>query len=31
MMNDLCAGNGIPMDKIDSISDVVTVLPAAFK
>ena len=31
MMNDLCAGDGIPMDKIDSISDVVTVLPAAFK
>ena len=31
MMNDLCAGNGIPMDTIDSISDVVTVLPAAFK
>lgn len=31
MMNDLSAGNGIPMDKIDSISDVVTVLPAAFK
>ena len=31
MMNDLCAENGIPMDKIDSISDVVTVLPAAFK
>ena len=31
MMNDLCAGNGISMDKIDSISDVVTVLPAAFK
>ena len=31
MMNDLCVGNGIPMDKIDSISDVVTVLPAAFK
>ena len=31
MMNDLCAGNGIPVDKIDSISDVVTVLPAAFK
>ena len=31
MMNDLCAGNGIPMDKIDSISDVVTILPAAFK
>lgn len=31
MMHDLCAANGIPMDAIDSISDVVTVLPAAFK
>lgn len=31
MMNDLCAGNGIPMDCIESISDVVSVLPAAFK
>lgn len=31
MMNDLCVKNSIPMDKIESISDVVTVLPAAFK
>lgn len=31
MMHDLCAANSIPMDAIDSISDVVTVLPAAFK
>lgn len=31
MMHDLCASAGIPMDSIDSISDVVSVLPAAFK
>lgn len=31
MMHDLCATNGIPMDSIESISDVVSVLPAAFK
>ena len=31
MMNDLCVKNDIPMDKIESISDVVTVLPAAFQ
>lgn len=31
MMHDLCATNGIPMDSIESISDVVSTLPAAFK
>ena len=31
LMSGLCAENGIPMDSINSISDVTTVLPAAFK
>lgn len=31
MMTDLCAQNNIPMDSINSISDVVSTLPAAFK
>lgn len=31
LMAGLCADKGIPMDTIDSISDVVSVLPAAFK
>lgn len=31
LMAGLCAAAGIPMDSIDSISDVTTVLPAAFK
>ena len=31
LMTDICAGAGIPVDVIDSISDVTTVLPAAFK
>lgn len=31
LMAGLCADAGIPMDSIDGISDVVTVLPAAFK
>lgn len=31
LMSSLCAENGIPMDSINSISDVTTVLPAAFK
>ena len=30
-MAGLCSENGIPMDCIESISDVVSVLPAAFK
>lgn len=30
-MAGLCSKNGIPMDSIESISDVVSVLPAAFK
>ena len=31
LMSGICAGAGIPMDVIGSISDVTTVLPAAFK
>ncbi len=31
LMAGLCADKGIPMDTIESISDVVSVLPAAFK
>lgn len=31
MMAGICAAKGIPMDAIDSISKVTTVLPAAFK
>lgn len=31
LMEGICAENGIPMDKIDSIGDVATVLPNAFK
>lgn len=31
LMAGLCSKNGIPMDSIESISDVVSVLPAAFK
>ncbi len=31
LMAGLCADNGIPMDLIDAISDVATVLPNAFK
>ena len=31
LMSGICAGKGIPMDSIDSISKVATVLPAAFK
>lgn len=31
LMAGLCSKNGIPMDCIESISDVVSVLPAAFK
>jgi hypothetical protein len=31
LMAGICASNGIPMDLISSISDVATVLPAAFK
>lgn len=31
LMVGLCSKNGIPMDSIESISDVVSVLPAAFK
>ncbi len=31
LMAGICAKNNIPVDKIDSISDVTTVLPAAFK
>lgn len=31
LMAGICAKNGIPMDSIASISDVTTVLPAAFK
>ena len=31
MMAGICAGKGIPMDAIASISEVTTVLPAAFK
>ncbi len=30
-MADICKTNGIPMDYIDSISDVLTALPVAFK
>ena len=31
LMAGICADKGIPMDSIGSISDVTTVLPAAFK
>jgi hypothetical protein len=31
LMASICSKSGIPCDYIDSISDVVTVLPAAFK
>ncbi|MBR2934454.1 MAG: hypothetical protein IKB79_02610 [Oscillospiraceae bacterium] len=31
LMSGICSGAGIPMDSIDSISKVATVLPAAFK
>lgn len=31
LMSGICASKGIPMDLISSISDVATVLPAAFK
>lgn len=31
LMAGLCSKNGIPMDSIESISDAVSVLPAAFK
>ena len=31
LMGGICAKNAIPMDKIDSIGDVATVLPNAFK
>lgn len=31
LMSGICASKGIPMDSIDSISKVATVLPAAFK
>ncbi len=31
LMSGICSGAGIPMDAIDSISNVATVLPAAFK
>ena len=31
LMTGICADNSIPVDVIDSISDVTTVLPAAFK
>lgn len=31
LMSGICADKGIPVDEIDSISDVATVLPAAFK
>ncbi len=31
LMSGICSGKGIPMDSIDSISKVATVLPAAFK
>ena len=31
LMSSICASKGIPMDSIDSISKVATVLPAAFK
>lgn len=31
LMSGLCEKNGVPMDAIDSIKDVATVLPAAFK
>ena len=31
LMAGICSGAGIPMDSIDSISNVATVLPAAFK
>lgn len=31
LMSGICANNSIPMDAIESISDVTTVLPAAFK
>ena len=31
LMSGICASKGIPMDAIDSISKVATVLPAAFK